>query len=381
MSFEGASKSTVHVLGSFDGTIRELRESDLESLKPILETWVRSRNTGELIPGEVVEDLQRMRESCQVGNDMTYFVAEEGGVVIGVIGMKPPSERMREFSTTGRPIELVNAYVAKDHRAGRGVGRALIAKLEEEARGRGYTEIILNSGPRYEHTGWIFYDKLTGFERIGIAVKLYGDDGDAPVWHKILKTTEDIQTTETTRQLEIKKATEADLSIVWGIIDECAQLLSRQGFHHWAKYYTQEMVKKMIQRKEVYLGVNNGRAIGSVTFDTIPPKYYAAAGYSEYFTNPLDSAVYVTALAVLPSEQNQGTAGRLLQFVEDTARNKNVCWLRIDCRAEVPGLISFYEKRGYIKVGSNAIDEGEDGTYWLMEKNLSTDFLSTRGEE
>lgn len=187
MSTEDTSQNALHELGSFGGTIRALRESDLESLKPILETWVRSRDTGQPLPDEVVEDLELMRNSCLGNNDRTYFVAEDGGAVIGVIGMTPPSERMMEFATTHRPVELVNAYVAKDHRAGRGVGRALVARIEQEAQVRDHTEIILNSGPRYEHTGWGFYDKLAGFKRIGVAVKLYGEGGDAPVWQKSYK--------------------------------------------------------------------------------------------------------------------------------------------------------------------------------------------------
>lgn len=179
--------SSMHELKKFGGTIRLLRESDLLSLQPILETYLKSRDTGEPLPNEVAEDLQIMRESCLGRNKRTYYVAEEtDGRILGVIGMTNPSEAMRRFSKTDRPVELVNAYVAKDHRAGRGVGRALVAKLEQEARARGYTEIILNSGPRYKATGWGFYDRLEGFMRIGIAEKLYGEGGDAPVWHKIL---------------------------------------------------------------------------------------------------------------------------------------------------------------------------------------------------
>jgi len=50
----------------------------------------------------------------------------------------------------------------------------------------GYTEIILNSGSRYKDTGWGIYDRLDGNSRVGMAVGYYGEDGDAPVWHKIL---------------------------------------------------------------------------------------------------------------------------------------------------------------------------------------------------
>ena len=170
----------------FQGSIRNLREKDLLALKPILETWVKNRDTGLLIPEEVEEDLQLMSDSVD-GSDRTYFVAEDqNGEVIGVIGYKKPDDKMLEFTSTPNPAELVNAYVKIDERKGKGVGRALVAKLEESAKDMGFTEIVLNSGPRYEKTGWGFYDKLPGYKRVGVAVKLYGEGGDAPVWTKIL---------------------------------------------------------------------------------------------------------------------------------------------------------------------------------------------------
>lgn len=116
--------------GKFNGVVRPPRMDDLVQLKPILETWIKNRTTGEPIPEEVEEDLQFLR-------------------------------------------------------GGNGIGTALVQALEETARQKGFTEVVLNSGPRYENTGWGFYDKLPGFRRAGVAVQFYGEGGDAPVWHKI----------------------------------------------------------------------------------------------------------------------------------------------------------------------------------------------------
>lgn len=171
----------------FNGVVRPImRLEDLEQIRPILETWIRDRDTGKILKDEVEEDLKFMRESIEGKNDRSYLAAETlSGEVVGVIGMKQPSKIMRRFTVTNKPVELVNTYVAADQR-GKGVGKALVQKLEEIATERGYTEIVLNSGPRYKNTAWGFYDRLQGFQRVGIAAKLYGKDGDAPVWRKIL---------------------------------------------------------------------------------------------------------------------------------------------------------------------------------------------------
>jgi len=43
-----------------------------------------------------------MRRSCTGENQKVFIVAEEiDGQVIGIIGMTPPSEAMRQFTSTG----------------------------------------------------------------------------------------------------------------------------------------------------------------------------------------------------------------------------------------------------------------------------------------
>lgn len=175
----------------FSGVVRDLRNIDLPSLKPILATWIKDRDTGQPLTEEIEEDLQIMSDSITHNNDRTYVVAETPeGEVIGIVGFKTPDVRMIPFTQTSKPAELVNAYVKSDERKGRGVGKALVSELENKARKAGYTEIVLNSGPRYKDTGWGFYDRLINnvdrYERVGVAEGYYGEGGDAPVWRKIL---------------------------------------------------------------------------------------------------------------------------------------------------------------------------------------------------
>lgn len=172
---------------TFKGSVRELKKEDVEDLRPILATWIKDRDTGKPLPNEVEEDLQVILDSVHGKNERSYLVAEsEDGKIIGVVGMKTPDPRMIQYASTSKPTELVNAYVKLDERKGKGVGRALVKALEQRAREQGFKEILLNSGPRYKDTGWGFYDKLEGYNRVGVAKGYYGTDGDAPVWRRIL---------------------------------------------------------------------------------------------------------------------------------------------------------------------------------------------------
>lgn len=171
-------------------------------------------------------------------------------------------------------------------------------------------------------------------------------------------------------EMQISNATQKDLDEVWKVVEENAKWLAELGLGHWKKYYTQNMVGKMIERKNVYLGRINGEAVGTVTYDLKPPKYYNEPGYADLFSNPEAPAAFITALAVMPEMHGRGLGEKLLRHVEDQARWAGAKWLRLDCREEVPGLVGFYEKRGYTRLGEEAIDEGDDGSYWLMEKHI-----------
>lgn len=168
----------------FDGIVRPLTVHDLPFLRRILEMWVRRQ--GELLPEEIEDDMNQLRESLKGGNSR-YLVAETlDGRVVGMMGLIPePKPEVKQHATTEKPMELVRAYVDKEFRRGQGVGTALIRGIEQLARDSGVTEILLDSGPRYKESGHGFYDKQ-GYQRIGVNKDFYGPGGDAVVWQKVL---------------------------------------------------------------------------------------------------------------------------------------------------------------------------------------------------
>lgn len=175
---------------------------------------------------------------------------------------------------------------------------------------------------------------------------------------------------EVTAGVDISRASDQDLDAVWAIIDACAQWLADQDLKHWADHYTREMMAKIIRKLEVYVASQEGKAVSTITVGLQPPKYYVTEGYVQRFADPEAAAAYIMALGVLPTYQGRGVAGKLLTFAEGLAKQRGVEWLRLDCRAEVPGLVQFYEKRGFHTVGES-LPEGVNETYWLMEKRIS----------
>lgn len=169
----------------FMGTVREAQPGDAEQLRPILETWIRDPETGQIIEEEVSSVVEAVTASTEGQTDTLFLVAEDAeDRIIGMMGLRAPSAEMQAFTTTENPAELINAYVDIEER-GSGAGRALLQKAEITAKANGHTELIVNSGPRYEQSGWPFWTKTFG-DPVAIQRDLYGPGRDAPVWRKEL---------------------------------------------------------------------------------------------------------------------------------------------------------------------------------------------------
>jgi ribosomal protein S18 acetylase RimI-like enzyme len=169
--------------------------------------------------------------------------------------------------------------------------------------------------------------------------------------------------------ISIKRAQASDLPEIWKIISANAKNLADQGYSHWADYYSEELVSKMISKLEVYVATQGNVLVGTGTLSTRDPKYYTA-DYLNKFTPSEQGVVYVLGLATAPEYNKRGVAKALLQFIEEQAIQRGIEWIRLDCRAEIPGLIKFYENRGFVERGR--LEEVPGESYCIMEKQVLT---------
>ncbi len=110
--------------------------------------------------------LERLKDSLDpLAPKISYFVAEEDSVVVGVIGFRGAPLHMQFFSKTSNPAEL---YILAVKNQKFGVGKNLIKKIISETKKLGYTEIVLFSSVSFKNS-WSFYDHM-GFERVESAI-------------------------------------------------------------------------------------------------------------------------------------------------------------------------------------------------------------------
>ena len=84
-------------------TVDVLTDSDVDKLKPILETHIKDDETGELVQTEIDEIQGYMNgEKDKFGRTRTYFVAKDNkGNILGCVGITEPEPIMlSHFSTT-----------------------------------------------------------------------------------------------------------------------------------------------------------------------------------------------------------------------------------------------------------------------------------------
>lgn len=146
--------------------------------------------------------------------------------------------------------------------------------------------------------------------------------------------------------LQIVQAEEADLDVVMGIFDDAVAWLVAQGsVKQWgiapfsANPRLVERFRNHILHDTFLVALKEGAAVGAICLNlSYPPYCWQGA--------PADCA-YVHPFATSPSVRGQGVGSALLRCAEAYARQHGKPYLRLDCFAENPKLLAYYESEGF----------------------------------
>jgi len=152
----------------------------------------------------------------------------------------------------------------------------------------------------------------------------------------------------------IRRVSVADVAPLHQILIACGlELKERFGLSHWigANYTLEEMLKDAVEM-EVYALTIGENLVGTFTLETISTVPHSYIKYGNIHWQVSDAlAVYVHKLAVLPNWQGQGLGTWCLQAIERLAADRGCRAVRLDAVKTHRKLLSFYESRGYQKVG------------------------------
>ena len=159
--------------------IRKFQKIDKKSVEAIfVQYWTDPVFLNELSDKLqiAIDDTDECRE-CK----LNFFVAEEDTEIVGAGGFMSAPDYLKEYAKTETPVEF---YILASKYRGKGIGGALRAKMVEEAKKLGFTEILLYS-PDSHKESWNFHDSFDS-ERIGEVIAPDGEPGQ--VWRKLLNS-------------------------------------------------------------------------------------------------------------------------------------------------------------------------------------------------
>ena len=163
---------------------RPVELADLDSINTILSAWLRDVETDELLVADIAEADKTIVTTLTSRSDGEFYVAvNPDNHVLGVIGLLPLSDNLRQYAESERPFEIVNNYVRFGERA-KGVGKALLNCVEASALQYDATELIVSSGAKYKKTAWGFYEKFFG-SPVATLEGYYGTETITQVWQKV----------------------------------------------------------------------------------------------------------------------------------------------------------------------------------------------------
>ncbi|MFB6893049.1 GNAT family N-acetyltransferase [Kitasatospora sp. NPDC056327] len=131
---------------------------------------------------------------------------------------------------------------------------------------------------------------------------------------------------------------------VLGVLDEAAAWLGGKGVRQWPARFGAHWVEGAIARGETWLVDVDGEPVGTFTLDWADPMWAELGG----------TAGYVHRLAV--RRRVPGLGAVILDRARETARERGVDALRLDCVRHNERLRAYYEGRGFVHRGDVPVD-------------------------
>ena len=158
------------------------------------------------------------------------------------------------------------------------------------------------------------------------------------------------------KSYEIRPVRDADISTITKLVHLAYQKLADMGLNYTASYQDNLVTRNRIDDGRAWVLTEDHEILGTVLL-------------TERNLSTNRPTLYISQLAVHPALQGTGLGGRLMDFCEQIAVAENYQGIQLDTAKPAKHLVSWYEKLGYVIVGSTKWTEK---TYesWILEKAL-----------
>ncbi len=148
--------------------------------------------------------------------------------------------------------------------------------------------------------------------------------------------------------LTIRAGSVADQPAVLVLFDEAIEWLVERGLvGQWgeqpfsARPEMRRLIGQTLERGEVRIAEHDGAVVGAL----------AAGDSPEYVPGGAVPELYVTLLLSARRLAGNAIGARLLELAGPLARERGARILRVDCWADSPALVQYYERQGFARDG------------------------------
>lgn len=162
----------------------------------------------------------------------------------------------------------------------------------------------------------------------------------------------------------IRKATKEDIDSILNITQQCAIHMMDRGIFQWNEKYPDKLAfENDIDRDELYILELDNAIVGCIVVSTLKDEEYVPI---KWLTSN-DSAVYIHRLAIHPIHQGKGYAQLLMDFAENLALKNGFNSVRLDTFSQNKRNQTFYEQRGYQRLGDIYFPEQSEHPFYCYE--------------
>lgn len=148
----------------------------------------------------------------------------------------------------------------------------------------------------------------------------------------------------------ISKVTREEADQVIGLLTEIAKWIQDNKIDQWSSLAVgldDDDIKATINQDQVYAMKRDGKMVATFTL------YDEQGAWDKYLWGELsDNAIYVHRLAVALPEKGMGLGKKLLDWIEQMAKQTGITMIRLDCVTHNKKLNDFYVRCGYIYLGT-----------------------------
>ena len=165
--------------------------------------------------------------------------------------------------------------------------------------------------------------------------------------------------------IEIRRSTKEDIGDLVHVFNDSLEYKRSLGDDSWGKnLFDESELRAMFGISDLYLGLSGKEVVAAMSLSWSDTRVWGEQLGKD------DKAVYIHQLAVKSSQRGGRLGEKLIEKAGELAVTRGRNYIRLDCSKASTGLINYYTKLGFEKMGEVVV---KDNSYkaTLLQKTVT----------